>query len=276
MSMRKHPSGGLLRQLGKPLTDLRERSEKKGRDVFRPCASQQKELVSLLFALYQALHHRRIGERGGIAEILYLPVGDLPEDPAHDLAAARLGESGSELELVRGRDRPDDRADVAGEDLLELVRRLLAVLQGHIDVDALALDVVRVADHGRFRDRLVADQRGLDLGSAEPVAADVDDVIDAAHEPVVAVLVDARPVPRKVPAREPAEIDFLDALVLRVSIGAPEHAGPGLVDAEVAALVYARGRTVLFYHLWHDPREGLRRRTWFGRNGSGKPGDQDA
>ena len=67
----------------------------------------------------------------------------------------------------------------------------------HVGVDPLALDVVRVADDRRLGDRLVADQRALDLGGADPVAGDVDHVVDAAHQPEVAVLVDAAPSPVK-------------------------------------------------------------------------------
>ena len=52
-----------------------------------------------------------------------------------------------------------------------------------------ALDVVREADHRGLGHRLVRDQRALDLGGAEPVARDVEHVVDAAGDPVVAVLV---------------------------------------------------------------------------------------
>ena len=78
--------------------------------------------------------------------------------------------------------------------LLERVARLLADDQGDVAVDALALDVVRIADHRRLGDRGVADQRAFDLGGAEPVAGDVEHVVDPAGDPVIAVLVAAAAV----------------------------------------------------------------------------------
>ena len=55
--------------------------------------------------------------------------------------------------------------------------------------DRLAGELVGLADHGRLGDGLVGDDRGLDLGGREPVAGDVDDVVDPADHPEVAVLV---------------------------------------------------------------------------------------
>jgi hypothetical protein len=68
-------------------------------------------------------------------------------------------------------------------------RRRLPSHQGDVGVDALPLDVVRIADDGGFRDLRVRDERAFDFGRAQAVAGDVEDVIDAAGDPVVAVLV---------------------------------------------------------------------------------------
>ena len=75
--------------------------------------------------------------------------------------------------------------------------RLDAGLEGHVAVDALALEVVRAADHRGLGDGRVGDQRALDLGRAHAVAGDVDHVVDAAGDPVVAVLVAPAPSPVK-------------------------------------------------------------------------------
>jgi hypothetical protein len=69
--------------------------------------------------------------------------------------------------------------------------------QGDIGVDALALDVVREADHGRFGHLRMRDQRAFHFGGADAVAGHVDHVVDAAGDPVVAVLVAAAPSPVK-------------------------------------------------------------------------------
>jgi hypothetical protein len=71
---------------------------------------------------------------------------------------------------------------------------VLPVAQQHERVDALALHRVREAHDRSLGDRFVAHERALDLGGPEPVPAHVDDVVDAAEEPVVAVLVHARAV----------------------------------------------------------------------------------
>ena len=69
-------------------------------------------------------------------------------------------------------------------------------------MDGLALDLVRQADgrglgHGR-----VADQRRFDLGRAQAIAGDLDDVVHAADDPVVAVLVALGRVAGQVDARD--------------------------------------------------------------------------
>ena len=68
-------------------------------------------------------------------------------------------------------------------------RRLLARHQGDIGVDALALDVVRIADDGGLRHLRMRDQRRFHLRRAHAVAGDVDHVVDAAGDPVIAVRV---------------------------------------------------------------------------------------
>jgi hypothetical protein len=89
-----------------------------------------------------------------------------------------------------------DRADLGptqlDQFLLQLVGRLDAGHGRDVGVDALALDVVRVADDRGLGDGLVQHQRGLDLGGAQPVAGDVEHVVDAPGDPVVAVLVARR------------------------------------------------------------------------------------
>ena len=94
------------------------------------------------------------------------------------------------------------------------VARLLADLQGHIGVDALALDVVRIADDRGLGDLGMGDQRALDLGGAEPVPGDIDHVVDPAGDPVVPVLVAPRAVAGEIEAREGREIGLDEALVV--------------------------------------------------------------
>ena len=56
------------------------------------------------------------------------------------------------------------------------------------------LIVVRLADHRGLGDPRMRHQRRFDLHRAEPMAGDVQHVVDAAHDPEVAVLVAVRAV----------------------------------------------------------------------------------
>ena len=64
--------------------------------------------------------------------------------------------------------------------------------------ERLALELVRLADHGRLGDRGMLDERALDLHRADAVAGDVQHVVDAAEDPVVAVVVALGAVAREV------------------------------------------------------------------------------
>ena len=99
-------------------------------------------------------------------------------------------------------------------------------LQGDEGADRLAGVLVGLADHRRLGDLRVGDDRRLDLGGREPVAGDVDDVVDPPDHPEVAVLVLARGVADQVGLlAEAREVGLDEALVLLVE-GA-QHRGPG-------------------------------------------------
>ena len=103
------------------------------------------------------------------------------------LPRARLGQRRGEMEQVRRGDRADLAAHLLAQLRLQRVARLDAGVERHISVDAGALDVVRIADHRRLGDERVGDERALHLGGAEPVAGDVEHVVDPAGDPVIAV-----------------------------------------------------------------------------------------
>ena len=67
---------------------------------------KQPRLAALLLLLAQLRDHREIFQRGGVA--LHLATGrDLLQQPAHDLAAAGLGQGVGEADVVRLRQRTD-------------------------------------------------------------------------------------------------------------------------------------------------------------------------
>ena len=82
-------------------------------------------------------------------------------------------------------------------------------------------------------------QRTFDLDRAEPVAGDIQYIVDPAHDPVVTVFVAAGVVAGQVLAGHLAPIHFLVAVI--IAPDAAEHAGPGMGHHEPAALIAADG-----------------------------------
>jgi hypothetical protein len=120
-------------------------------------------------------------------------------------------------------------ADLLLERADELGRVVLAVARvgGEDDVgeDALALDLVREADHRGLGDGSCATRALSTSAVPSDGRTDVDDVVDAAGDPVVAVLVAPAAVAGEVVGRGTAEVGLVEALVV-----APDRArlaGPG-------------------------------------------------
>ena len=116
----------------------------------------------------QILHNTGVGQGRGIAQAIQLIAGNLAQDAAHDLARAGFWQARRPLhELGTGKG-----ADLIGNKGLQLLDQLLARLdtvhRGDVDIDALALDVVRAAHHGGFGNGVVQYQRALHLGGADP------------------------------------------------------------------------------------------------------------
>ena len=149
-----------------------------------------------------------------------------------------------------------------------------ALLQGHVRVDALPLISCGKPDHGGLGDVVVRDQRALDLGGAEAVAADVDDVVDAAGDPVVAVLVAAAAVAGEVEAGEGAEVRLAEAI--RVAVDAAHDSRPGRDEAEVAGAGAFEHLALVVHHHRLDAEERQRGRAGLLVDRAGQRRDQDA
>ncbi|MPL84631.1 hypothetical protein SDC9_30596 [bioreactor metagenome] len=210
----------------------------------------------------QLLHHRGIGQRRDVAKAAIIVLGDLAQDAAHDLARAGLRQAGRPLDQVGLGDRADLGAHPLLEFLAQRVRGLLVVHQGDIGVDALALELVRVAHDRSLGHRRMGDKRGFDFGRAHAVTRDVDHVIDAAGDPVIAVLVAPAAVAGEVIAAILGEIGLLEAFVI-----APEGAHlarPAVRDAQ-HALAFGladahRGLRIEHHRLHPEERVGGRAR----------------
>ena len=64
-------------------------------------------LAAVLPILDQVIHDRRVGQGGGITDLIRCPFADLAQDTAHDLARARLRQPRRFLYEVGLRERPD-------------------------------------------------------------------------------------------------------------------------------------------------------------------------
>src|SRR3546814_468203 len=180
-----------------------------------------------LFPYTTLFRSPRVGQRAGIPKLVGRVLGDLAQDAAHDLARAGLGQARGPLDVVGGGGGADLGADLLHQLLAQLLALLFAGHQGYVGVDALALDVVRETDHRGLGHLWVQHQRAFHLGGADAVAADVDHVVDAASNPVVAVGVAAAAVAAEVHARIGLEVGVDEALV--VAMHGAHLAGPGKI-----------------------------------------------
>ena len=161
------------------------------------------------------------------------PFRDLAQDAPHDLARAGLGKRRRELDFLGRGEGADVAGALPGPALCATRRPFFAGVQGYEGVDGLALNVVRKAHDRRFRDLRMRDQRAFDLRGADAMARDVDDIVDAAGDPVIAVLVAAAAVAGEIEAGIGLEIGLEEARV--VAPHGAHLAGPGRGEAEVAA-----------------------------------------
>src|SRR5664279_475333 len=120
-------------------------------------------------------------------------------------------------------DRPNILAHPSNEFGTKFLVLLGADHQSHIGIDALALDVMRIANDGGLRDLFMRDERTLHFRRPEPVTGDIDDIIDPASDPVIAVRVPAAAVAGEIFAGIGGRRSLREALV--VSIKSPELAG---------------------------------------------------
>ena len=95
------------------------------------------------------------------------------------------------------------------------------------------------------------------------MAGDFDDVVDAAQDPDVAVMVALRGVAREIDAGNAAPVFALEALV--VAVDGAEHRGPGLLNREVAGFSGAHRLALQDLRLWRRCRaaEELPIRAWW-------------
>jgi hypothetical protein len=111
------------------------------------------------------------------------------------------------------------------------------------------------SDDGGLGDGLVVHERRLDLHGAQTVPGDVEDVVEAALDPEVPVLVDEGGVAGVVGGLVPPGPVLVDEPLVAAPEG-PEHPGPGPGEGQAAALAGGHGVTGLVEDGGLDPGEG--------------------
>src|SRR6185369_14242747 len=168
----------------------------------------------------------RIRERRRVADRLAL--GNVAQQPAHDLARSGFRQVRREQNVVG----PRNRANLLHHVLFQSVDEVLwqragsdALLERDERGNRLTLDLVRAANDSRLRDAWVIDERALHFHRANAMTGDVDDVVHATEQPVVAVRVAFGAVAGHVNAAAPL-VPVLPDVAVRIAVDAAEHRRP--------------------------------------------------
>ena len=177
------------------------------------------------------------------------------------------------MDQLRFSEAADLFADQRQQFLFQRVVELRTVHGRDEGIDALALDVMRIADHRRFSDGIVQHQGAFYFGSANAVAGDIDHVIYSAGNPVVTVFVAACTIAREVITGVGLEIGVDHALM--VAIDAANLARPTLLDRQYATACawYLIALLIKQHGLHAEERSGGR--TGLEVGGTGQRGDEN-
>src|SRR5262249_8256607 len=142
--------------------------------------------------------------------------------------------------------------------VFERINRFVALFQGYEGRDRLPFNFVRSADDGCFRHLWMRHQRRFHFHGAQAMAGDVDDIVNAPHDPEIPVLIFAGPVAGEVNARYVRPV--LLHIAIRVSIDSAEHRRPWPLEHEKASRIGRYGLSLAIDYVRHDAREGPSRR----------------
>src|SRR5439155_15145086 len=131
---------------------------------------------------------------------------------AADLAAHRLRQARDELDRARVLVGRRHALHVVLQGPHQRIPRRVAGTQDDEGLDDLAADRVGARHHGRLEDGGVLEERALDLEGPDAIASGDDDVVRAADEPEIAVLVALGAVARQVPLTAAAGTRLLGVL----------------------------------------------------------------
>src|SRR5829696_236736 len=151
--------------------------------------------------LLDQIHHRGVGQRSDIAQFPVL--GNITEQPAHDLARTGLGQLLDHHDLARLGNRANLLCNM-GTQLLDNLNSARTGIgsQDHERYDRLSSHRIVRSDDCGLGDFRVRYQRRFDLCRGHPVPGHIHHVIDPTEQPDVAVLVFLRPIAGEIQARK--------------------------------------------------------------------------
>src|SRR5208337_3639908 len=220
-------------------------------DIFGPFVERHD--LAALNDLANLLDDVGVGQRGDVAGIHV--IGDGGQDAAHNLAGARFGHVRNDMDALGPRDFANHGFDGGGNLLNDLLFRKNAGLERDVDFGDAALHLVHDRNDGGFRDFGDGEAGGLEFLGAEAVAGDIDDVVHAAENSVVAVGRKDGGVGGVVGPIAPILalrilVVFLVVLTdeaMRVAPDGLHNARPGITDADVARGMVSGGDFLTFF-----------------------------
>jgi hypothetical protein len=202
--------------------------------------------------------------------LVFLTSQNLAQDTAHNLARASLGKIGDYVDGLGCSERTDALPYLHNQVLAKSVVGLVAGLDGNKGSDCLASELIGYTDNSSFSHGVVLDQSGLDLGSGQTVTGNVDNVIDTATDPVVALVVTGSTVASEVVSLVDVQVCVHVSLVCTPD--GTSHAGPCLLEGQntldVVAVKLFAGDGV--DDCGFDTEEGKGSATGFGRGDTGE------
>ena len=160
------------------------------------------------------------------------------------------------------------------ERLCELLVPLQTIFENDECIDRLTFDLVIDTDHGSFRNARITHQGRFHLSRPDTVTGNFQHVIEASHDPEIAVFIFPSAITAQVHIFEFPVVRFL--IPLRISPHIAEHSGPGFADDDIPAFIGSSFRTVFAEDRCINPKEGECCGTGFERCCCRERGDEEA
>src|SRR5215470_8319245 len=116
-------------------------------------------------------------------------------------------------------------------------------------------------------------KRTLYFRSSETMPADIYHIVDAAHDPEIAVFITSRAIAGKINSLDLRPVLF--AIPSIITPDGTQHRRPGLLDDQVASFIWPNWFSVARHYVGVDSRERKGCGTGFSWSGAGKRCDHD-